>query len=82
VVTRLWGLPAAEKEVHVHVYWKGSKEIGRYLLLHEQLREVERDRELYASTKRELASGEWPSVNHYAEAKTEVVEAILARAAE
>ena len=66
----------------MHVYWKGSKEIGRYLLLHEQLREVERDRELYASTKRELASREWPSVNHYAEAKTEVVEAMLARAAE
>lgn len=71
-----------EKDVHVHVYSAGCPEIGRYLLLRERLREDERDRELYASTKRELARREWPSVDHYAAAKTEVVEAILARAAE
>ena len=71
-----------EKDVHVHVYSAGSKEIGRYLLLRERLREDERDRELYARAKRELASRDWPSVDHYAEAKTEVVEGILARAAE
>jgi len=46
------------------------------------LRENEGDRELYASTKRELAARDWPSVDHYAEAKTEVVGAILARAVE
>ena len=59
-----------------------AKEIGRYLLLRERLREDERDRELYARAKRELAARDWPSVDHYAEAKTEVVEGILARAAE
>ena len=69
-----------EKDVHVHVYSKGSKEIERYLLLRDRLREDERDRKLYAKTKRELARREWPSVDHYAEAKTEVIEGILARA--
>ena len=71
-----------EKDVHVHVYPNGSREVGRYLLLRDRLRDNEQDRELYAKTKRELASVDWPSVDHYADAKTEVVEGILARAAE
>jgi GrpB-like predicted nucleotidyltransferase (UPF0157 family) len=70
-----------KKDVHVHVFSDGSEEIGRYLLLRDRLRENDEDRELYARTKRELASEDWPSVDHYAEAKTEVVEGILARAA-
>jgi GrpB-like predicted nucleotidyltransferase (UPF0157 family) len=70
-----------EKDVHVHVYSEGSVEIGRYLVLRDHLRENEGDRELYARTKRELASRDWPSMDHYADAKTGVVEGILARAA-
>ncbi len=70
-----------EKDVHLHVFSAGSPEIERYLLLREQLRENEEDRELYARTKRELASRNWPSMQHYAEAKTGVIEAIIARAA-
>jgi GrpB-like predicted nucleotidyltransferase (UPF0157 family) len=70
-----------EKDVHVHVYSAASGEIRRYLLLRDHLRENEADRELYASTKRELACRDWPSVDHYADAKTEVVEGILVRAA-
>lgn len=69
------------KDVHVHVYSLGSPEIERYLLLRDRLREDARDRELYARTKRDLATRDWPSMQHYAEAKTEVVEAIIARAA-
>jgi GrpB-like predicted nucleotidyltransferase (UPF0157 family) len=70
-----------EKDVHVHVSSPGSQEIERYLLLRDRLREANEDRELYARTKRELASRDWPSMQHYAEAKTEVVEGIIARAA-
>ena len=70
-----------EKDVHLHVFSAGSPEIERYLLLREQLRENEEDRELYARTKRELASRNWPSMQHYAEAKTGVIEAIIAGAA-
>jgi GrpB-like predicted nucleotidyltransferase (UPF0157 family) len=41
-----------EKDVHVHIYSAGSKEIECYLLLRDHLREDEQDRELYARTKR------------------------------
>jgi GrpB-like predicted nucleotidyltransferase (UPF0157 family) len=71
-----------EKDVHVHVYSAGSPEIGRYVLLRERMRKDEGDRELYARTKRELASKERPSMDHYADAKTEFIEGVLARAAE
>jgi GrpB-like predicted nucleotidyltransferase (UPF0157 family) len=70
-----------EKDVHVHVYSTGSEEIGRYLLLRDRLRQNEGERQLYARTKRELADRDWPSVDHYANAKTEVVEGTLSRAA-
>jgi GrpB-like predicted nucleotidyltransferase (UPF0157 family) len=70
-----------EKHVHLHVFSSGSPEIERYLLLRDRLCEDLEDRELYARTKRDLASRDWPSMQHYAEAKTEVIEAIIARAA-
>ena len=76
---RMFRTPA--QDVHVHVFSAGSPEIDRYLLLRERLREDKGDRELYARTKRELANREWPSMQHYAEAKTEVIEGIIARAA-
>jgi len=38
------------------------------------------DRELYERTKRELASRGWKYVQNYADAKTTVIEEILARA--
>ena len=67
-------------EKDVHVFSAGTGEIGRLLLLRDHLREDEEDRGLYAGTKRELASRDWPSMQRYADAKTEVVEGILARA--
>jgi len=70
-----------EKDVHVHVFSAGSSEIERYLLLRNRLRQNEEDRELYAKTKRELAKQDRPNMEHYAEAKTEVVEGIISRAA-
>ena len=75
---RMFRTPA--KDVHVHVFSAGSPEIERYLLLRDHLRENEEGRELYARTKRDLASRDWPSMQHYAEAKTEVIEGIIARA--
>jgi len=64
----------------VHVFSPDSPEIERYLLLRDRLRPDAADRELYAQTKRRLAARSWPTVDHYAEAKTEVIEAIIARA--
>lgn len=74
-------LRTAAKDVHVHVYSPGSPEIRRYLLFRDHLRSNVEDRELYTRTKRGLADDDWPSMQHYAEAKTEVVEGILERAA-
>jgi GrpB-like predicted nucleotidyltransferase (UPF0157 family) len=70
----------AAKDVHVHVLSLGSPEIERYLLLRDRLHQNEEERELYAQTKRELAKQDWPTMEHYAEAKTEVVEGIISRA--
>jgi GrpB-like predicted nucleotidyltransferase (UPF0157 family) len=73
-------LRTPEKDVHVHVFSPGAPEIERYRLLRDRLRADEADRELYAQTKRHLAAHDWPTMQHYAEAKTEIVEAIIARA--
>lgn len=74
-------LRTAAKDVHVHVYSPDSPEIERYLLLRDRLRNYDEERELYDRTKRELANESWPTMQHYSEAKTEVVEGIIARAA-
>lgn len=74
-------LRTAGKDVHIHVFSPDSPEIDRYLLLRDRLRDYEEERELYASTKLGLANEAWPSMQHYAEAKTEVVEGIISRAA-
>ena len=50
------------------------------LVFRDWLRTNDEDRELYARTKHELAAKEWKYVQNYADAKTAVVEQILARA--
>ena len=74
-------LRTPEKDVHVHVFPPDSGEIERYLLLRDRLRTDAADRALYEAAKRRLAARDWPTMDHYAEAKTEVIEAIIARAA-
>jgi GrpB-like predicted nucleotidyltransferase (UPF0157 family) len=67
-----------EKDVHIHLYSEGCPEIQRNLTFRERLRRNTEDRRRYEQTKRELAAKEWPDMNAYAEAKTEVIESILA----
>jgi GrpB-like predicted nucleotidyltransferase (UPF0157 family) len=69
-----------EIDVNLHVHTQGSDEIERYLVLRDRLRENAADRDLYAQTKRDLAARHWTYVQNYADAKSEVVEAIIARA--
>jgi len=68
------------RDVHVQVFTIGSVEIDRCLAFRDWLRIDEADRALYASTKRALAPRDWPTMQHYADAKTELVEAIISRA--
>jgi GrpB-like predicted nucleotidyltransferase (UPF0157 family) len=65
---------------HLHVFSAGSVELDRMVGFRDWLRTHDDDRELYERTKRELAARTWRHVQHYADAKTEVVEAIMARA--
>ena len=69
-----------EIDVNLHVYTQGSDEIERYLVLRDRLRENSAERDLYAQTKRVLAARHWTYVQNYADAKSEAVEAIIARA--
>jgi GrpB-like predicted nucleotidyltransferase (UPF0157 family) len=68
------------RDVHVHIYEPQHPACSGYLLLRDRLRENQADRELYERTKRALCAEDWPDMNAYAEAKTEVIEAIKARA--
>lgn len=67
-----------EKDVHIHIYSVGCPEIQRYLTFRDRLRRNAEDRNLYGKTKRELAAQDWSDMNAYADAKTEVVENIIA----
>jgi len=69
-----------ELDVHVHVFSRGCIEFTRHLAFRDHLRRCTEDRLLYESVKRKLAEGDWPDMNAYARAKTEVVEQIIARA--
>lgn len=69
-----------DTKIGLHVFSEGAPEIGRMLAFRDRLRNHDDERLLYERTKRELAAREWKYVQHYADAKTEVVESILARA--
>jgi GrpB-like predicted nucleotidyltransferase (UPF0157 family) len=67
-------------EGNLHVFSLGCEEIGRMLAFRDWLRTQDDDRDLYESAKRELAAREWKYVQNNADAKSAVVEEILARA--
>lgn len=69
-----------DTEVNLHVLSEGCVEIERMLLFRDWLRRNDADRELYERTKRELAQRTWKYTQNYADAKTAVVEEIMARA--
>ena len=69
-----------DTNVNVHTFSPGCPEIDRMVGFRDWLREHDDDRKLYERTKRDLASRDWQYVQHYADAKTVVVEEIIARA--
>jgi GrpB-like predicted nucleotidyltransferase (UPF0157 family) len=74
-------LKGPDVDLNLHVFGLGAGEVGRMLAFRDRLRRSAADRALYERTKRRLARRTWRHVQHYADAKTPVVEAILARAA-
>jgi GrpB-like predicted nucleotidyltransferase (UPF0157 family) len=69
-----------ETNVNLHVFSEGCEEVDKMLLFRDRLRENAADRALYGRTKRELAEQKWEYGQNYADAKSAVVEEILARA--
>ncbi|MEU2123866.1 GrpB family protein [Nocardia niwae] len=69
-------------DVNLHVLSpeSGAPEIERILAFRDWLRTHDDDRVYYERTKRELAQREWKFVQHYANAKSTVIEEILGRA--
>lgn len=67
-------------DVNLHVFSPDAPELEKHRRFRDWLRANDADRELYARTKRELAGTTWKYVQLYAEAKTAVVEEILAKA--
>ncbi len=73
-------LKSADGTVQIHVFAAGSPEIERMLLFRDRLRTRPEELRRYEEAKRKLAAQHWPFVQDYADAKSRVVEAIIARA--
>lgn len=66
-----------ELDVHVHVLSDGSPEIERYLRFRDALRAAPHLRARYQTLKLTLAAQDWSDMTAYAQAKSDLVEAIV-----
>jgi GrpB-like predicted nucleotidyltransferase (UPF0157 family) len=71
-------LKGPDTNINLHVFSSGSAEVDRMLTFRDLLRTSPEARELYEKTKRELAGRSWKYVQNYADAKSEIIRAILA----
>jgi GrpB-like predicted nucleotidyltransferase (UPF0157 family) len=69
-----------DTDINLHVFSLGTSEIDRMLRFRDWLRFNEKDRDKYAQAKRRLAKNKWRHVQHYADAKTSIVQEIMERA--
>lgn len=67
-------------DINLHIFSLGCSEIERMMRFCDWLRSHESDRQLYEQTKRDLAQKNWKYTQDYADAKTEVIDEIIARA--
>jgi GrpB-like predicted nucleotidyltransferase (UPF0157 family) len=73
-------LKGPDTHINLHVLGPESPEVERFLIFRDWLRAHDDDRELYESTKRELATRGFSYIQEYADAKTAVITEILNRA--
>ena len=69
-----------DTDINLHTFSAGCPEIDRMLMFRDWLRVNAADRQLYARTKLALAEREWTFAQNYADAKSEVIAGIIARA--
>lgn len=72
-------LRSPARDVHIHVLPPQSREIDRYLSLRSQLRANAGARSADEQVSRTPGKCEWDDMNDYADAKTDTVEAIIAK---
>lgn len=73
-------LKGVDPAVNLHIFSPDCEETERMLRMRNWLREHDSDRDLYERTKRALAECGWMYTQNYADAKSDVVERILAKA--
>lgn len=73
-------LKGPDTDINLHVLPSGCPEVDRMLRFRDWLRAHESDRRRYEEVKRHLAARDWNYVQDYADAKSAVVEEILALA--
>ncbi|HSO92927.1 MAG TPA: GrpB family protein [Candidatus Dormibacteraeota bacterium] len=73
-------LKGPDANINLHVFRPGCPEIQRMLQFRDWLRTHDDDRRRYQETKQQLAAQDWAYVQNYADAKSAIVEEILARA--
>jgi GrpB-like predicted nucleotidyltransferase (UPF0157 family) len=73
-------LKGPDIKANLHVFSAGCCEVERMLAFRDWLRSHPDEKELYEKAKRELAARTWKYTQHYADAKSKVVEEILSRA--
>lgn len=69
-----------ETDINLHVFSRGTSEIERMLRFRDWLRTNQADRDKYAQVKRDLAKRNWRHIQHYADAKTSIVQEIMDKA--
>lgn len=73
-------LRTPRRDVHLHVWDLGSDGERRHLLFRDHLRVHPDDAAAYAAVKQQLVRRSWPTMQDYADAKSDVVHDILRRA--
>ena len=69
-----------DTDVNLHVFARAAPEIERMLRFRDRLRTNAADRELYEPPSASWAARDWRYVQDYADAKTDVIDEIVARA--
>jgi len=70
-------LKGIQPDVNLHVFSEDAAEIKRILRFRDCLRNNENDKIRYENVKRELAKRSWEHIQHYADAKTAVIDELL-----
>lgn len=70
-------LRTTDRGVHLHVFGSDADEIDRMLAFRDTLRTDRSARQRYEQVKRDLAARQWPTMQQYADAKSDIIDDLL-----